>query len=95
MVAVPLASATVYVDRIDVVSHAANGNMDAIVNYMDIDVVNLSDVKAAGANVSVPAVLGTSRFDECVDKDGDGGGSNYPRDSVCPSEGPRSREVRV
>ena len=47
---------------------------------MNIDMVNLSDVKAAGANVDVPAVLGASHFDEYVDKDGDGGGSNCPRD---------------
>ena len=62
---------------------------------MNIAVVNLGNVKAAGANVSVPAVLGTSHFDEYVDKDGDGGGSNYPRDSVCPSEGLKNRAVHA
>ena len=62
---------------------------------MNITVVNLGDVKAAGANVSVPAVLRTSHFDEYVDKDGDSGGSNYPRDSVCPSEGLKNCAVHA
>jgi len=54
---------------------------------VNIDVVNLSDVKAAGVNVSVLAVLGTSHFDEYVDKDSDGGGSNCPRGSLPTNEG--------
>jgi hypothetical protein len=62
---------------------------------MNIDMVNLSDVKAAGANVDVPAVLGASHFDEYVDKDGDGGGSNCPRDFACPSEEPRNHAVHA
>ena len=62
---------------------------------MNIDVVNLSAVKAAGANVSVPAVLGTSHFDEYVDKDGDGGGSNCPRDFACLSGERRNRVVHA
>jgi len=62
---------------------------------MTINVVNLSDVKVGGMNVSVPVVLRMSHFDKYVDKDGNGSGSNYPRDFVCPSKGLRSCKVHV
>jgi len=52
-------------------------------------------MNAKGVKLRDEDAVGVNWYNECTSEDGDGGGSNCPKDFTCPSEELKNRMVRA